>query len=259
MGPDSDSPWLKFIRTTEHLNSVKDAIAQDVSTYGKRYIAIADGKETIDVMEPSPIISMLAGELIYQLRSTLDHLAFSLVERNWSGIVLPPQWEEDCQFPIWIKPLPQGQTVPRPLGTFKKSLPGISMEVHTIVERVQPYYPVGAVNHSLRFLACLSNIDKHRRFALTRTRAQVRYDVIHKSGITGYSMETLEHGAEIPPPYEWENDPIVQVDRSTELKITFNERSTLGAATDVPIETLLENMVGEIFSGVIIPLRDLLK
>ncbi len=201
---------------------------------------------------------MLAGELIYQLRSALDHLAFDVVERNLSGATLPPKWEEDCQFPIWIKPLKPGQTIPQPLGAFK-NLPGISIEAHTIIERAQPYYRVGAVNNCLRFLAHLSNIDKHRRFALTRTRAQVRYDVLHKSGITGYSMETLEHGAEIPPPYEWKDDPIVQVDRSTELKITFNERSTLGDATDVPIETLLETIVGEIFGGVIIPLRNLLK
>jgi hypothetical protein len=254
---ESESIWLKLKRAIEHLEAVKGAIAQDVSTYGNRFTAIADGKETLDLLEPGPVISMLAGELIYQLRSNLDHLAFDLVEMNSSGIALPAGWEEECQFPIrtTLKP---GQTVPLPYGTFK-NLPGIPVEAHTIIERVQPYYPVGSVNNSLRFLNKLSNIDKHRRFALTRTRAKVRHKILYKSGCSGESLETLDHGEEMPTPYSWGDDPILSVERNITLKVAFDERDALGDATTVPIDDLLETILNEVWKGVIEPLRGLLN
>ncbi len=168
---------------------------------------------------------MLAGEFIYQLRSTLDHLAFDLVKMNRNGIALSSNWEDDCAFPIWCDPLKLGQKISLPYGAFKK-LPGIPIDAHTIIERVQPYYPpgTGSVNTHLRLLNKLSNIDKHRRFALTRTRAKIFHRVIYKSGFRGESLDTLDHGAEIPKPYAGEDDPIVDMKRSTTLTIAFDER-----------------------------------
>jgi hypothetical protein len=244
----------------EHLASIKSTVAQDAATYGDRFTVKADGKETIDLLEPTPLISMLAGELIYQLRSALDHLAFDLVQMNRSGIAFPANWEENCMFPIWTNPLKPGQKPPLPYGTFKR-LPGIPIDVHTIIERVQPYYPAGtgAINTSLKLLNNLSNIDKHRRFALTVTRAQIRHNLIHKSGVTGYSIETLEHGAEISMPYAGEDDPIVEVERSTTLAVAFNERNALGDASGVPIDHLLEMILSEVWMEVVTPLRKFLN
>jgi hypothetical protein len=202
---------------------------------------------------------MLAGEFVYQLRSNLDHLAFDLVRMNRSGSTLPPKWEENCQFPILDKTPSSGQTFPLPYGAFK-NLPGIPIEAHTIIERVQPYYGLGAVNNGLRFLNKLSNIDKHRRLALTVTRVQVRQDFKQKSGSTGYSIETLGHGAEILTPCAGEDDPIVEVKRSTTLKVAFNEPAALGSASGVvPIDELLEIILGEVWTEVIEPLRGLLN
>src|ERR1017187_4230889 len=163
---ESLSIWMKFKRAVEHLEALKNAIAQDVASYGDRFTIKADGKETIDVLEPTPLISLHAGELIYQLRSSLDHVAFDLVNLNWSQIALPANWQEDCAFPIWCDPLKPGQTPPLPYGVFKR-LPGIPVQAHTLIKSVQPYYSIGSANNSLRLLNTLSNIDKHRRFALT--------------------------------------------------------------------------------------------
>ena len=255
-GVEAESISFKLIRATQHLEAIKSAITQDAATYGDRFIVKADGKETLDLLEPTPLIAMLAGEFIYQLRSTLDHLAFDLVKVNSDGVVLPLKWEEDCMFPIWTDPLKPGQTTPFPYGKFK-GLPGIPVDAHTIIERVQPYYPpgTGAINTSLRLLNNLSNIDKHRRFAITVTRAQIRHDLIFKSGYTGYSIETLEHGAEIPTPYAGEEDPIVEVERSTSLRVAFNEKDALGAASGVPIDDLLETILKEVWREVVDPLR----
>lgn len=252
---ESESIWLKFKRAIEHLEAIKVAIAHDAASYGDRFTVKADGKETLDLLEPTPLISVLAGELIYQLRSTLDHLAFDLVKVNRNGIELPSDWEENCAFPIRCD-LKPGQKTPLPYGAFKK-LPGIPIDAHTIIEGVQPYYPngTGALNTSLRLLNTLSNIDKHRRFALTVTRAQVRHNLIYKSGVTGYSVETLEHGAEIPTPYVSEDDPLEDVKTRTTLIVAFNERDALGDASGVPIDHLLETILSEVWMEVVNPLK----
>lgn len=251
---ESLSIWLKIRRAIEHLEALKNAISQDVSTYSDSFIREANGKETLHFLEPGPLISLHAGEFVYQLRSALDHVAFDLVQLNKGGIALPADWIENCQFPIVTKPLKPGQTTPLPYGTFK-NLPGIPIQAHTLIEKVQPYYRTGAANTSLRLLNKLSNIDKHRRFALTRTRAKVRHKIVYKSGFLGESLETLDHGAEVPSPYSWEDDPIVNVERDITLTVAFDERDALGDATTVPIDDLLEDILRYVWGDVIEPLR----
>ena len=63
-----------------------------------------DGKATLDMSAPvPPDISVLIGEILYQLRSTLDHLAFHLVRLNRGGATLPVGWEDRCQFPLVLE------------------------------------------------------------------------------------------------------------------------------------------------------------
>jgi len=77
----------------------------------------------------------MAGEVLYQLRSTLDHLAFDLVKLNRIGTPLPSEWEENCCFPLWIDPL----TKPPFYNCFKSCLPNISKAAFAFIESVQPY------------------------------------------------------------------------------------------------------------------------
>jgi len=240
---------LKIERAAKHIQAIKNAIATDAARHGDAFIVESDGKEAVDLPEPDPEIAIDAGEFIYQMRSSLDHLAFDLVKRNKSGIALPAGWEDDCKFPIWTKPLEPGKTPPLPYGVFKY-LPGIPHQSHAIIESSQPYYPrnTGSVNNCLRFLNNLSNIDKHRRLALTRSRGKVSHRVMYKSGITGSSLVTLDQGAEVPPPYEGKNDPIVEVKRNATLTVSFAEQDALGDATSVPLEYLLELIFADVLN-----------
>jgi hypothetical protein len=157
-------------------------------------------------------------------------------------------------FPIWANPLKQGQMAPLPYGAFQ-NLPGIPNDAHTIIERVQPYYPIGSANTALQLLNALSNIDKHRRLALTRSRAQVFHNVTYQSGVTTASLTTLDHGAEVPAPYIGEDDPIVDMQRSATLAIAFDEREALGDATLVGIYDLLEGILSDVLLKIVDPLR----
>jgi hypothetical protein len=71
---------------------------------------------------------------------------------------------------------------------------------------------------------------------------------MYKSGITGSSLVTLDHGAEVPPPYEGEDDPIVNVKRSATLTVAFDEPEALGEATSVPIDYLLELIYADVLN-----------
>jgi len=251
---------FKIARALEHLESVKDCVADDIATY-THGLRKAEGKETLDLPEPSPLISIFVGDFLYQLRSTLDHLAFDIVKANRSRDILPVDWEERCQFPIWSDPLKSGETIPLANGRFK-NLPGIPHGAHAIIESVQPYYPPNsrptAANTSLGLLNKLSNIDKHRRLALTRTRAKFYDQIVYKSGFTGESVVTLDHGAEVPAPYCGEYDSVVDVQRSVTYIVAFNERA-LGDATTVAVDDLLQMIMDGIMLNVVAPLKPYLS
>ncbi len=253
---------FKLERVLDHLEAVRQAVSDDIATYSHSLFVEADGKETLHLPEPTPLIAMFAGEFLYQLRSALDHLASDLVQVNRAGIELAPKWEEKCQFPILCNPLKPGDTIPLAYGRFE-NLPGIPHGAHAIIESVQPYYPperrTTSANTSLGLLSKLSNIDKHRRLALTRTRAKVHHHIVYKSGFTGESLVTLDDGAEVPAPDEGKDDPIVDVQRSMTITVAFDERVALGDATTVPVDDLLQTIMDGVLAGVIDPLRPYLS
>jgi hypothetical protein len=253
----SDSAWLKIVRASKHLETLKNGIAADATRDLNDALLFRlhpDRKPTLDLPEPNVEIAILAGEIIYHLRSALDHFAFDLVKLNRSNIALPADWKENCAFPTWTN-LKPGQTPPLPYGVFK-NLPGIPIEAHAIIERVQPYYSVGVANGWLKFLVALSNIDKYRRFALTRTRASYRVNTLLGSGIRSSGVVSLDHGAELPPPlHPDEPDTIVEMERSISLFVAFDERDALGDATGMPIDYFLEQMLVSITVDIYNPLR----
>lgn len=257
---ESNSAWLKLVRASKQLETLRHGIAADSNRELNEVLLrsqLPSGKPTLSLPEPDAGIAILAGEIIYQLRSALDHLAFDLVQCNKNGITLPTDWGKNCAFPTWTE-LRIGQMPPLPYGVFK-NLPGIPAEAHTIIERVQPYYPVGAANGWLERLAALSNIDKHRRFALTRTRASYRVNLLMGSGIRSSGIVNLDHGAELPTPlHPDEPDTIVEMDRSISLFAAFDEPDALGDATTMRIEQLLEEMLVSIIVDIYNPLRGII-
>jgi hypothetical protein len=210
-----------------------------------------DGKTTLDMSAPiPPVISVIVGEILYQLKSTLDHLAFHLVKLNPSGASLPKDWEERCQFPL-VLDLKVGEVAPLPLGYFI-NLPGISIKAHTFIESVQPYYNVGKVNNCLRFLKELCNRDKHRYLVLTRSRSQVHETRRWVNGSISTGYTSRDHGAEIDLfDRSFGSDSNVQMSFKLSGFIAFDE-PILGGASNVWIEDFLQWLL-ESVRDVIVP------
>jgi hypothetical protein len=253
---------LKIARAKTHLKTIKRWIAEYAASrpYDLTKTKGKQSKRLRIFRAPSPNISILAGEMLYQMRSALDHLAFGLVERNAKGISLPPNWERRCEFPIFIDiprvgnpPVPY--TPPLPYAQFSKALPGISMAAFTFIESLQPYYRSQAINTTLLFLGNLSNIDKHRYLNIVGGRVREHHRIRFASGLSSSGNRALDHGAEVPPLTGWDiSDKPVYVNRRFEAFVHFKERDALGGAVALQMEYLLEFMLEQI--EIIIPALD---
>jgi hypothetical protein len=255
------SAKAKLARAAKHLRAVRRLVAIYSASRPHKIVAKAKGKKRLNIPRPPPReISLLIGEMVYQMRSALDHLAFDLVKRNQTGAALPPDWERECQFPIWTMPLKSGQTPPLPYNAFERTLPGISKQAFAFIESVQPYYDVGAVNNSLRFLAHLSNIDKHRHLNLVRPRTRKFESFRFASGWRGSGHEALDRGAQISPLTGWDDlDRLVYVSRRYRTFVAFNERSHLGDATTLPVDFLLKTILEQINLSIVPEFRKLIQ
>jgi hypothetical protein len=240
----------KLNRVPEKIKAVKAHSDTYIARNPPQIVMDGNGKTTLDMSTPvPPDISVLVGEILYQLRSTLDHLAFHLVKLNPSGAVLPAKWEDRCQFPL--VDLKIGQTAPLPLGCFE-NLPGISKRAHAFIESVQPYYRVGKVNNCLRFLKELCNRDKHRHLILTRSRSQVHETKAWANGIISTGYTSRDHGAEIDLfDRSFGGDSNMQMSIKLSGFIVFDE-PILGDARTVHIEELLQWLL-EAVRDVVVP------
>ena len=202
-----DSASLKIVRAKEHLEAIKKIIRSLASANSYEIVKDASGKEKIHfLIQPPPQIAILAGEVVYQLRSALDHLAFDLVQCNASNITLPTNWCKLCDFPLWPTisdaMIRRGYThPPLPYNCFTKSLPGISKAAFEFIEGVQPYRSGTGPHNVMRLIAQLSNIDRHRYLNVTLPKAtQYHYLVLTEGRQYAYGRGGLKDGC---TPEEW--------------------------------------------------------
>lgn len=102
---------------------------------------------------PMPIrFSTLVGEIIHNLRSSLDHLVWALALKHNSN----PAFK--IQFPICLKPTNYEKAINTGI------LKGISKSSCALIEASQPYRARASdpINHPLSIINSLSNHDKHK-------------------------------------------------------------------------------------------------
>jgi hypothetical protein len=123
-----ESAQLKIQRARVHFNALESAAWKYAEAQAK-LIPDSQGEPTLNLgAEPSTDISILAGEIVYQLRSALDHLTFELVKSSVSNIILPKDWSKRCEFPLLLKVPTFGNPavahpVPVPYAVFENFAP----------------------------------------------------------------------------------------------------------------------------------------
>lgn len=227
-GVDAKIEWSKA-----HLAALTQAIEDTLKTHPYRFAGEMDpetGKYVLSVHDlppTDPTWSLRVGDVVHNLRSALDHLAWQLVILDGGTPY------KKTQFPIRKSPLKDGQPSPTQLQ------PAISNQaILDALEAVQPYRRPGTESADYRHDALwrlhrLDIIDKHRLLLVVRATLDVggmwwgwwgEHD--HPSKVW-LNMAPLSEGDVVArfdnrghePPPEW--------DPHADISIVLNETPTL--------------------------------
>lgn len=159
------STYAKLDRASKHLHDLKKLVAEYSITEPEgltsRFEARVpeEGNQPgvavrVDLREePDPQIPLVAGDVIQNTRSSLDHLINAVVIRNGQSP------SHRTQFPIHVDRLGPKAGV-RDIAIEARA----SKLANSLVEKLQPYHRVDDPTvHPLALLQDLSNIDKHRQ------------------------------------------------------------------------------------------------
>jgi hypothetical protein len=134
----------------------------------------------LHITAPIPVeIALIIGDVLHNLRSALDSVVFEMVRVDLSR-ELSPEEERSCQFPICDDPPSFKKFFSN--DTWRKKI--MPSHLREALRSVQPFYGleylkgIGAAEgrgsyadhspyYALSTLARMSNIDKHRRLAVT--------------------------------------------------------------------------------------------
>ncbi len=148
--PSLDDARARVVRASEHIARMKNELATILTNRTQwqiRGTEQAGGQfvESGDLYFP-PIINILVGEIIYNLRAALDYLVYEL------AILDSGEIQHRTQFPI--------ESTPQGWSKHQASwLMGVSDIHKAAIERLQPYNGVSWT----AFLRDISDADKHRR------------------------------------------------------------------------------------------------
>jgi hypothetical protein len=195
---------LKVRRAEQHLDEVKAEMAAYASRdpyravrgrqpKGQRHIWLYRLEMT---EEPDPMIPVIIGDCLYDLRSALDHLAVAMA---------PPKRKASAAFPVettdpWQKD-PAGDFIypEERRRSFTSKVKGMPAEAVEMIMKAQPYQREGSELETLSLISRLENADKHRTpitigHGLMNARSVIRAggDVLTQ-GTDGFR----ENGAEI--------------------------------------------------------------
>jgi hypothetical protein len=243
------SAKLKLHRAAEHLETIRNLVKHAASNDSFDFVETSGGNGTLYFRkDPPPEISIICGEVIHQMRSTMDYLAFDLVKLNPNGITLPVDWEKACYFPLWL----EAPKKARVYNCFENILPGIQEAAFMFIESVQPYHSGPGVHNALRLIAKLSNVDKHRHLNITvpkvavhitmEVKGEIRYDIT-RGGLKHTSQVVTD--SLIP-------ENASEVTRSFTHYITFDEPTVGDGPATLEVENVLEVCLEQV-KTVIVP------
>jgi hypothetical protein len=187
-----DGIHAKLARADKHLEALDSelrAFAEkepygfrgEVDTQTSRWVA------RFELREPIPIeLSVTVGDIVHNLRSALDHIAFALVPKA-------SRWR--TMFPIYDDPEEFLCAVRIPAKRNRGPLGGLQPDslAFALIESTQPYAGGNPPEtlHPLRVLADLNNEDKHRTI-LARSTALSRDPAPEAAILARWNVEVAE-------------------------------------------------------------------
>src|ERR1035441_2164922 len=227
---------VKIERAEKHLDELEEAVL----SLGEATFKLISfdsqpetGKPFLNVRPLNvypPEIPAISGDVIHNLRSALDHLAFHLVQIGITFGETPPEKWEDIQFPIF----PSSESYEAGKG---RRIQGARREAIKAIDALKPYK---GGNEPLWLLRRLDNTDKHS-FILP-----IGEDVI----VGGVSLKAYE------PYFASLNDSKDDQDVNLSGKEALAEPAVGLANALLPTLHKLTHLVGNIVAGFLPLLQD---
>jgi hypothetical protein len=217
----------KLKRADEHIEQLHregEAFLGDTTQRTLVYDDLQAGKAFADVQRNrivEPRLSILAGDVLYQVRSSLDHLICALIKRDGNSPTT------SSQFPIFSHAPTDKKTKAR----YEGQVAGITRpEVLAAIEAHQPHKRSNPANHWLAVLREFSNTDKHRALVLAVVWPEPRIKVTvirpHLPGDLTTVVSCTDDGTDTP--LSW-IDPggdlveVVNVERRIATYVAFSK------------------------------------
>jgi hypothetical protein len=226
----------KLNRADEHIKQLDIAIERFFGNGPNRTVADFDA-ESVEAFRRShqdrtvPLpLSVIAGEILYHLRSSLDHLACLLILKDGGSPCL------NSQFPIFRFRPTKKDDVRRYEGQIK----GITRpNVLALIDESQPYQRTTERDrHPLAILKFLSNADKHRSLVLhvVVVRPSVQFTIAPVGNpdastkarprlvIAGHAVDVVkvEHELTADVAFPKFGDSLTNIDVAKGLRLLFN-------------------------------------
>lgn len=232
MPPSLEGPKAKLARADEHLTALHGEVKRFLRTEPYRLRHDVDPQQgddvwRLEIRESPPLrLSILAGDVIHDLRSSLDHLVWQL-----SLIVTPTPFERsefpiyDAEFKCFDINTKKDREGFHQAGRSK--IRDVPLAAQHIIESVQPYHYGHAIGDWLWILQELSNRDKHR----LPLHALFRQSQIH------YPYHWIEH-IETSYGVRDDGDEIIRLPRAgRDYDVEIEDHELVEAVCDVAIET----------------------
>jgi hypothetical protein len=166
--PEVQRSWdLKVQRAGQHLDEVKEVMAAYASKNPYRAVRVRQPKGQRHVWlyrlemteEPDPMIPVIIGECLYDLRSALDHLAVAMAPRKRKANAAFPvettdPWQKDAAG-NFVYPHERRQS-------FTSKVKDMPAEAVEMIMTAQPYQRENSELETLSLISRLENADKHR-------------------------------------------------------------------------------------------------
>jgi hypothetical protein len=162
-----DGVFLKLDRAEHVIKELYEAIVEYLAEHNYRAVGHFERERSEyvflgEVTKPTAYLSVIIGEVVHDMRSALDHLAWQL------ALLTTPTPYDLTQFPIALTPGEFGRK--RGQEMIQDLLP----KHRALIETFQPYHRVDRSDAfgppALRDLRFLSNTDKHRLLNATIAR-----------------------------------------------------------------------------------------
>lgn len=198
-------------------------------------------------------ISVLAGEIIHHLRSTLDYLVWAAANKDGlsSGklrrITFPV-----CQTPDKFKEAVESGV-----------LSGISDDLQKFIESLQPYNSADSKNSIIQILHDLDIIEKHRLLVVVTHATRMGRHIKTVGELTSDVAIIVAHAPPDPVPffraiedgvevhwlaYETTTQPLWGIENDFSVHVAFQEIGTHERVEAIPILWQLYKLIEEIFS-----------